>query len=169
MLNLYLCKTNKRFFPLSNNKTSIVFELVHCDLWGPYRTISICGSKYFLTILDDYSRCVWIYLLPSKQKAPRHLKNFIALVGRQFNTQVKTVRSDNGSDFICLTDFFNDKGIVRETFCVGTPQKNGRVEHKHRHLLNVARALRFQAHLLVEFLSYFAQEHKHRHLLVFKD
>ncbi|KAG7539387.1 Reverse transcriptase RNA-dependent DNA polymerase [Arabidopsis suecica] len=143
-------------FPLSSNKTTFAFELVHCDLWGPYRTTSICGSRYFLTLVDDFSRAVWLYLLPSKQEAPLHLKNFIALVKRQYSTDIKTIRSDNGSEFICLSDFFAEKGIIHETSCVGTPQQNGRVEHKHRHILNVARALRFQAGLPIEFWSYCA-------------
>lgn len=132
------------------------FELIHCDLWGPYRTTSICGSKYFLTILDDFTRAVWVYLLSSKQNAPKHLKEFVALVERQFPTQVKTLRSDNGSEFICLREFFSEKCIIHETSCVGTPQQNGKVERKHRHLLNVAHALMFQASLPVEFWSYCA-------------
>ncbi|KAG7579359.1 Integrase catalytic core [Arabidopsis thaliana x Arabidopsis arenosa] len=91
-----------------------------------------------LTILDDFSRAVWIYLLPSKQEAPTHLKKILALVERQFSTKVKTVRSDNGSEFICLKDFFAQQGIIHETSYVGTPQQNGRVERKHRHILNGA-------------------------------
>lgn len=149
-------KQTRDSFPLSFNKTSFAFELIHCDLWGPYRSSALCGSRYFLTILDDYSRAVWIYLLPSKQEAPKHLKNFLALVERQFSSQVKMIRSDNGSEFICLSDFFAQQGIQHETSCVGTPQQNGRVERKHRHILNVARALRFQANLPIEFWGYCA-------------
>jgi hypothetical protein len=31
-------------------------ELLHMDLFGPIANISIDGSKYFLVIVDDYSR-----------------------------------------------------------------------------------------------------------------
>ncbi|XP_021757222.1 uncharacterized protein LOC110722253 [Chenopodium quinoa] len=43
-------------FPLSDSRASRSFEKVHCDLWGPYRHVSSCGARYFLTIVDDYSR-----------------------------------------------------------------------------------------------------------------
>lgn len=147
-------KQTRYSFPLSINKTSMAFEMIHCDLWGPYRTTNLCGSRYFLTILDDYSQGVWIYLFPSKRDAPKYLKDFLALVERQFDCQVKTVRSDNGSEFVCLTDFFAQKGIIHETSCVGTPQQNGRVECKHRHILNVAKALCFHSSLPIEFWGY---------------
>jgi len=149
-------KHSRDSFPLSNTTSTMAFELIHCDLWGPYRTSALCGSRFFLTIVDDYSRAVWIYLLTSKQEAPTHMKNFLALVERQFSTHVRTIRSDNGSEFICLRDFFAEKGIVHEMSCVGTPQQNGRVERKHQHILNVARALRFQANLPIEFWGYCA-------------
>ena len=65
------------------------------------------------------------------------------MIDRQFSRKVKVIRSDNGIEFMCLSAFFREHGIIHETSCVGTPQQNGRVERKHRHILNVARALRF--------------------------
>ncbi|XP_021772819.1 uncharacterized protein LOC110736809 [Chenopodium quinoa] len=40
-------------FPLSDNKASRIFEKIHCDLWGPYRHVSSCGARYFLTLQRD--------------------------------------------------------------------------------------------------------------------
>ncbi|XP_010412651.1 PREDICTED: uncharacterized protein LOC104698984 [Camelina sativa] len=70
---------------------------------------------------------------------------------RQFGKTVKTVRSDNGTEFMCLASYFRENGIIHQTSCVGTPQQNGRVERKHLHILNVARALLFQASLPIKF------------------
>lgn len=142
------CRTE---FSLSINKSKEVFELVHVDLWGPYRTQSLCGSYYFLTIVDDFSRGVWVFLLADKTQVQQTLKDFIALATRQFDRHVKTIRSDNGTEFTSMTKFFSSQGIVHQTSCVGTPQQNGRVERKHRHLLNIARALMFKGKLSTEF------------------
>lgn len=73
------------------------------------------------------------------------------MVTRQFGKTIRTVRSDNGTEFTCLKAYFDANGILHQTSCVGTPQQNGRVERKHRHILNVARALRFQAKLPMRF------------------
>ncbi|CAH9138898.1 unnamed protein product, partial [Cuscuta epithymum] len=52
----FRAKQTRDSFPTSLNKTHTIFELVHCDLWGPYNTPSSCGATHFLTIVDDYSR-----------------------------------------------------------------------------------------------------------------
>ncbi|GJW23743.1 ribonuclease H-like domain-containing protein [Tanacetum coccineum] len=54
-----ICQKSKQTrepFPLSEHKSSVLAELVHLDLWGPYRVTSKEGFRYFLTIVDDYTR-----------------------------------------------------------------------------------------------------------------
>ena len=60
-------------------------------------------------------------------------------------------RSDNGKKFTCMKRYFLDHGIIFQTSYTRTPQQNGRVERKHRHVLNVVRALRFQDNLPIKF------------------
>ena len=134
----------------SDNKASHAYEMIHCDLWGPYRT-PLCGAHCFFTIIDDHSKGVWVYLLKDKTEVGHTLRNLFALICRQFNGVVKIVWSGNGIEFTCLDDYFVESDITHQTSCVGTPQQNVSVERKHCHILNVARALRFQANLPIEF------------------
>ena len=48
-------------------------------------------------------------------------------------------------------NFFHSNGIEYQRTCVFIPQQNKIVERKHRHILNGARTLRFQAHLTITF------------------
>jgi len=128
----------------STSKSLQFFELIHVDIWGPIFVSSIDGYKYFFTIVDDYSRFTWILFLKNKTEVRSLLQDFIILTENQFSCKLKKIRSDNGKEFL-LNDFYNNKGIFHETSCVATPQQNGIVERKHQHLLNVCRALLFQA------------------------
>ncbi|CAH9109373.1 unnamed protein product [Cuscuta epithymum] len=144
-------KKTRDVFDINNSRAVEAFELIHCDVWGPYRVPSTCGARYFLTIVDDFSRAVWVHLLQAKSEVSNVLKQFFAMVNRQFGKNVKIVRSDNGTEFQCLRNFFLNSGILFQTSCVYTPQQNGRVERKHRHILDMARTLRFHAHLPIHF------------------
>ncbi|KAL1215124.1 Retrovirus-related Pol polyprotein from transposon TNT 1-94 [Cardamine amara subsp. amara] len=121
-------KQTRCYFPLSNNKTWEIFEMVHCDIWGPYRIPSHSGARYFLTIVDDYSRGTWVYLMNMKSETPTKLRYFLAMINRQFGKLVRTIGSDNGSEFLSMTTYFLEQGIHHETSCVGTPQQNASVE-----------------------------------------
>lgn len=146
-------KQTRLSFPLSTSTTVKAFDLIHCDIWGPYKTPSLSGAHYFLTIVDDYSRTTWVYLMKSKSETSRYLLHFLKWVRTQFNTTVKRVRSDNGLEFshAILLSYYANNGIEVQTSCVYTPQQNGVTERKHRHILEVARALRFHASLPLMF------------------
>ncbi|KAL2901985.1 Retrovirus-related Pol polyprotein from transposon TNT 1-94 [Bienertia sinuspersici] len=151
-----VCKSAKQHklpFQLSNNRATSIFDLVHFDLWGPYKIQALNGAKYVLTILDDYSRTTWTYLLNNKIQVAKTIIGFFALIETQFEKKIKMIRSDNGTEFIkeqCL-DFFLNKGVIHQRSVPKVPQQNGRIERKHRHLLEVARALRFHANLPKKF------------------
>jgi len=85
------------------------------------------------------------FLLSNKSNAFSMLETFITYVRTQFQKQVQIVRSDNGSEFgdQYAVAFYKRQGIIHQTTCVDTPQQNGVVERKHKHLLEVARALLF--------------------------
>ncbi|KAG7558923.1 Ribonuclease H-like superfamily [Arabidopsis thaliana x Arabidopsis arenosa] len=144
-------KQTRSSFSESFNKAEECFSLIHCDVWGPYKLPSSCGAHYFLTIVDDHSRAVWTHLMLAKSEVASILQKFIVMALRQFNKQVKIVRSDNGTEFMSLKAYFAENGIIHQTSCVYTPQQNGRVERKHRHILNIARSLLFQAALPTSF------------------
>ena len=144
-------KHTRDSFPISDSKASNLFELIHYDLWGPYRTASSCGCYYFLTVVDDFSRATWVHLLVDKKEVSQTLENLFAMIDRQFNKWVKIVRSNNGTEFTYMKSYFLAHGIIFHTSCTGTPQQNGRVERKHQHILNVAQALRFHGNLPIKF------------------
>ncbi|KAL5737920.1 hypothetical protein ACOSP7_030681 [Xanthoceras sorbifolium] len=86
-----------------------------------------------------------------KNEAQSILKRFFNYVFTQFESRIKTFRSDNSGEFISLCSFFHDNGVIFQYSCVYTPQQNGVVERKHRHILQVARALKFHAQLPSQF------------------
>lgn len=83
------------------------------------------------------------YIMKNKSQTWPFLQSFCSLVETQFQTKVKTIQSNNGVKF-SMKNFYMEKGIIHLKSCVESPQQNEIVEHKHQHILNIARALCFQ-------------------------
>ena len=67
----------------------------------------------FLTIVDDYTRTTWLFLLKYKNQCVRFLTHFVSFVQNQFNSSVKTIRTDNAKE-LCEGDiwtFYQQKGF----------------------------------------------------------
>jgi hypothetical protein len=56
------------FPPRDGPRSSIAFELVHCDVWGPCPVRTMSGHKYFAVFVDDYSRSSWVFLLKERSE-----------------------------------------------------------------------------------------------------
>lgn len=145
-----IAKQKRLSFPISESLASCPFDLIHVDIWGKYNVSSYDGFNYFLTILDDFSRSLWVFMMKSKAETRQILERFVNTIDTQFNKKIRRIQSDQGKEFL-MHSFFMQKGILHEQSCTYTPQQNGRVERKHQHLLNVARALLFHSHLPLVF------------------
>lgn len=88
-------KQARMSFPISTSSSLSTFDLLHMDLWGPYKKPTFDGFKYFLTIVDDYSRMTRVFLLRMKSDVCTMLKTYLTYIKTQFNKQVKVTRSDN--------------------------------------------------------------------------
>ncbi|KAL0461338.1 UNVERIFIED_CONTAM: Retrovirus-related Pol polyprotein from transposon RE2 [Sesamum latifolium] len=87
--------------------------------------------------VDDYTRVTWTFLMHHKSQTVSILSSFLAKVATQFDTKVRTLRTDNGTEFLSLPcqELLHKHGINHHKTCTYTPQQNGVVERKHRHLL----------------------------------
>ena len=149
----YICplaKQRKLSFVSHNNMSQFPFDLIHCDILGPYNVTAHFGHRYFLTLVDDCTRFTWVFLLKQKSKVTTIIPNFFNMIATQFDKKIKEFRSDNAKE-LAFNDFFNDKGVMHHFSCVDRPQQNFVMERKHQHLLNVAGALYFQSPIPIQF------------------
>ena len=66
-------------FSSSQIKRTSHFKLIHCDIWGSFAITCNSGAHYFLTIVDDFSHCTWVFLIKHKSKTQNVLKSFFFL------------------------------------------------------------------------------------------
>ena len=140
-----LAKHHRSSYPRAPYIPTKSFTTIHSDLWGPSRNPNRTKTRGFITFIDDHTRFCWVYLLKDKSEAPTAFMNFFAMIKNQFNTSIKVLHSDNGTEYFncILSDFLQTHGIIHRSSCVHTPQQNGIAERKNRHILEVTRALMF--------------------------
>ncbi|CAI7733965.1 unnamed protein product [Closterium sp. NIES-54] len=116
------------------------------DVWGPACVRGQGHERYFLLIVDDYSRYTTVFPLRSKGEVPGVLIDWIRGTRRQvsekFGSDLPVLRlhSDRGGEFSSdlLRAFCRLEGI-RQTFTLpASPQQNGIAERRIGMVMDVA-------------------------------
>ena len=80
--------------------------------------------------------------MKSKDEVNSLFQRFDKMVTTQFQIQIRVLQTDSGGEYMStkIQQFLKSQRTVHQTTCVGTPQQNGVVEQKKRHLLEVVQA-----------------------------
>ncbi|CAI7925233.1 unnamed protein product [Closterium sp. NIES-54] len=122
-------------------------QTLHMDVWGPARVRGQGLERYFLLVVDDYSRYTTVFPLHSKGEVTEVLIDWIRCTRRElsksFGSDLPVLRlhSDRGGEFSfdLLRAFCRAEGI-RQTFTLpASPQQNGIAERRIGMVMDVAR------------------------------
>ncbi|CAI7820418.1 unnamed protein product, partial [Closterium sp. NIES-53] len=147
--------------------TEAPLQTLHMDVWGPARVRGQGHERYFLLIVDDYSRYTTVFPLCTKGEVPGVLIDWIHGTRRQLSEKfgsdlpVLRLHSDRGGEFSSdlLRAFCRLEGI-RQTFTLpASPQQNGIAERRIGMVMDVARTSMIHAaapHFLWPFAVQYA-------------
>ncbi|CAI7908867.1 unnamed protein product, partial [Closterium sp. NIES-53] len=159
----------KRAAPHSSEfpPTEAPLQTLHMDVWGPARVRGQGHERYFLLVVDDYSRYTTVFPLRSKGEVSEVLIDSIRAarlrLRESFGSDFPVLRlhSDRGGEFssALLGAFCRAQGI-RQTFTLpASPQQNGIVERRIGMVMDVARTSMIHAaapHFLWPFAVQYA-------------
>jgi hypothetical protein len=90
-------------------------ELVHGDLCGPIPSVTPRGNKYFLLLMDDLSRYMWVVVIPSKDHVAGAIKEIQARVEGESGLKLRALHPDCGGEFIAreFAEYCATEGLHR--------------------------------------------------------
>ncbi|CAI7774138.1 unnamed protein product [Closterium sp. NIES-53] len=147
--------------------TEAPLQTLHMDVWGPARVRGQGHERYFLLVVDDYSRYTTVFPLRSKGEVTEVLIDWIRIARLQLRERfgsdfpVLRLHSDRGGEFSfdLLRAFCRAEGI-RQTFTLpASPQQNGIAERRIGMVMDVARTSMIHAaapHFLWPFAVQYA-------------
>ena len=108
-------KKTKTRFKSKEYSTTKPLEIVHNDLVGQTKTKGLKGERYFMLLVDDYTRMTAVLFLKNKSEAFENFKIYKEMVENEMDSRIKFLRSDNGGEFNSkeFMDYCSNHGIKR--------------------------------------------------------
>ncbi|KAJ4726034.1 Retrovirus-related Pol polyprotein from transposon TNT 1-94 [Melia azedarach] len=73
-------KLHRSKFPKAIHRTKGTLDYIHSDCWGPSRVESLGSHRYFVSMIDDFSRMTWVFIMKHKSEAFKNFRQWKALV-----------------------------------------------------------------------------------------
>jgi transposase InsO family protein len=129
---------------------------VHTDPVGPTTTKGLKDQKYFILLVDDYTRMTLVCFLRNKSEAFENFKVYKEMVENKMDSKIKCLRSDNRVEFTSkeFMDYCSRHGIKRQFFVARRPQHNGVVKKKNTTVQEIARTMLMDSKLTGIFWTY---------------
>jgi transposase InsO family protein len=143
-------KPTKTRFKSKEYSTTRPLEIVHIDLVGPTTTKGFKDEKYFMLLVDDYTRMTAVCFLNNKSEAFENFKIYKEMVENEMDSRIKCLRSDNGGEFTSkeFMDHCRNHGMKRKFSITRTPQQNEIVERKNRTVQKMAQTMLINSKLI---------------------
>ncbi|CAI7933470.1 unnamed protein product [Closterium sp. NIES-54] len=127
--------------------TTAPLQTLHMDVWGPARVRGQGQERYFLIVVDDYSRYTTVFPLRTKGEVPDVLIPWICRARLQLSERfhsdfpVLRLHSDRGGEFSSdlLAAYCAEHGIEQSFTLPASPQQNGVAERRIGLVMEVAR------------------------------
>lgn len=91
-----VAKSHRTPLPLSTNKSILPLQLLHADVWGLAKVTTPLGCRFYLLIVDDFSRFSWLFLIKNKSDVLSMFTDFQRQVENLFSTKIKVLRTNGG-------------------------------------------------------------------------
>jgi hypothetical protein len=140
-------KLHKLHFGVSLSVFKDPMDLLYLDVWGPAPILSSNNKRYFLCIVDDFSKYFWLFPLAYKSDVLTVFTQFKVMVEIFFGRSIKSIQTDGGGEFIALQKFLSTHGISHRKTCPHTHHQNGSVERKHRQIVDTGLSLLAHSHV----------------------
>ena len=125
----------------------------HIDLIGKFRSPSLGGNLYIVTIIDNYSR--YVTCIPIKNKSSATVLEALKKCMAELQSKPKKIFTDWGTEFSGLFKEYCDNNMIKmEKSCPYRAYINGLVERANRSVTNVAKTLMQQSNLPVQFWAH---------------
>lgn len=128
--------------PQGDIRTTRVGQIVHSDLCGPLPVQSINGQRYYVTLVDDFSRITMTRAIKQKSDVARDLKVMIEKFESLFNCRVAELKTDFGGEYGSkdLGQWLESKGISKKPTVAYHSETNAIAERINRTLNAMIRA-----------------------------